>query len=402
MARGILKLTSALMALSASIGAAQAGGYSRGAANLDALLGDGTNFYSGLVVVAPKRGYETINGVPASAIALPGGATAADAFSEVFTNFSGTVAFNVAGGVRCGGSFAQPFGAKADYGYAQLGPLGGGLTAGGSTTSSELGSYELGATCAYSMKVGPGRLHFLGGLFYQGITYDEQRAFGFGSPFGGGDVALDDGSLGYRLGAAYTIPEYAVNASLVYRSAVSHRMEGIVRSPALGGAVPGFADAKTPQSVKLSVQSGIAEGWFAFGSVEWTDWSVIQQIQVFSAPGTLAPVPVALPGITVDAFFRDGWTVSGGVGHKFTDQLVGQASITWDSGVSKGANISNFSDTWTFGVGGAYFLSQDVSIRGGIAYSILKGTTENQLDGDVITYGNDYALGGGLQFVGKF
>jgi long-chain fatty acid transport protein len=402
MARGILKMVTAALAATAFATAANAGGYSRGSASLDPLLEDGIAFSSGLVVVAPSRGYATINGVPASAIPTPGGGNASEAFTETYVNFGATAAFDVIGGVRCAGSYAQPYGAKTDYGYSQLAPLVGGLTAGGSTTSAELSSHELGATCSYAMDVGPGKLHFLGGLFYQMVDYQEKRAFGFGSAFNGGDVSLDDGAFGYRFGAAYTIPQYAVNASLVYRSAVDHRAEGVTRAPAIGGIVPSFADVTTPQSVKLSVQSGVAPGWLVFGSVEWTDWSVIQQVQVFANPGTLAPIAVPITGVTIDGFFRDGWTITGGVGHAFTEKLAGSVSVTWDSGVSKGANISSFSDTWTFAAGGRYNLTEKVSLRGGLAYTILTSATENQIDGDVITYGTDSAIAGGLQLVGKF
>ncbi len=397
-------LTTTLLATAAMTASAVAGGYSRGSANLDPFFETGTSYAAQMTVVSPTRGYETINGTPASAFVSPFDGSRADRdFAETYVNAGATVAFDIAGGFRCGGSIAQPYGAKTDYGFAQI------ITGTGTTTSAELGSLEIGGTCAYGMDVGPGKLHVLGGLFYQNLTYDEARGFGFGSPFGGGDLAFDDGGLGYRLGLGYTIPEIALKATLVYRSSVDHTLTGVVRNPAFptpGSSVNGFADAETPQSVKLSLQSGIAPGWLAFGSVEWADWSVIQRVQVFANPGQLAPIAVPLAGVTVDAFFKDGWTVTGGVGHKFNDQWAGTFSITWDKGTSGADNplgiVSSYSDSWTFAVGAAYDATPNVSIRGGLAYSILEDHVEVKEGGARIGYGTDHAIGGGLQIVGKF
>lgn len=399
MARDIIKVAS--LALLATAGVANAGGYSRGSANLDPLFDTGTSVSTSLTYVAPSRGYDSVNGIATGVRPTPLGGTADTSakFSESYGVVSGTAALDIVNNVRCAGTIAQPYGADADYGWSQL------LTGSGTTTSNSLSSLEIGATCAYSMKAGPGNVHFLGGIFNESLNYNEARAFGFGSPLGGGDIALKGNSFGYRIGAAYTIPEYAVKASLIYRSEVDHHLEGLTRNPAFGplaAGVASFADTSTPQSIKLSLQSGIAPGWLAFGSVEWTDWSVLQQIQVFAEPGQLAPIAVPLPGVTVDAYFRDGWTVTGGIGHKFTEKLSGLVSLSWDRGVSKGANVSSFSDTWTVAAGVAYDVNSVVSLRGGLAYSRLDAITAVDLSGNVEAFGTDHAIAGAFSLNAKF
>jgi len=377
-----------------------AGGYSRGSANLDPLFDTGNSVTTSAAVVAPNRSFDTINGTPAGAFGpSPVGTYADEKFSETYYFGAATAAIGLTEDLRCAGTYSQPFGANADYGWSKL------VSGIGTTTSSELSSHEFGATCAYGMDAGKGRFHFVGGVFYESINYDEARAFGydsFATGSQGADISMSDGGVGYRAGVAYTIPEIALKASLIYRSEVSHTLTGLVRSVSIGGPVSSFADASLPQSVKLSVQSGIAPGWLAFGSVEWTDWSVLQQVQVYSDPGTLAVGPVALPGVTVDAFFRDGWTVSGGVGHAFNDKFSGSLSLTWDRGVSPGQYVSGFSDTWTVAVGGAYNPSEKLSIRGGVSFSSLQAITYTELDADVVSYDTDYAIGGGLSLVAKF
>jgi long-chain fatty acid transport protein len=400
MGHNVLKLTT--LALVASAGIANAGGYSRGSANLDPLFDGGTSLSSSMTFVAPSRGYDAVNGVATGVRPTPVPGISADTsakFSESYAVFGSTVAFDVVSNVRCAGTFAQPYGADANYGWSQI------LSGAGSTTSNSLSSIELGATCSYSLKAGPGNLYFIGGVFNESVKYDEARGFGFGSPFGGGDVSLKGNGFGYRIGAAYTIPEYAIKASLIYRSSVDQNIEGLTRNPAFGPAfsagVASFAEATTPQSVKLSLQSGIAPNWLAFGSVEWTDWSEIQQIGVFAKPGVLGAGAVPL-GLTIDAFFRDGLTVTGGVGHKFNEKVSGLVSVTWDRGVSKGANVSTFSDTWTLAAGASYDFNEKISLRGGFAYSRLDAITATDLDGNVETFGTDHALAGAVSLSAKF
>lgn len=409
MIRVTLKSLVAVMATSvALVSAAQAGGYGRGSANLDPLMEDGTQVSTSFTYVAPNRGMSTVRplgapaAIPASRItptaglaALGATGNAAAKYTEAYTVFGGTAAMDVVGPTRCAGTFAQPFGAKADYGWTRI------MSGVSTTTSSEMSTMEFGMTCAYKAEVGKGNLYVLGGVFYQTIDYEEARAFGFRSILNGGDIALDDGSIGYRAGIGYTIPEIALKASLIYRSQVDHEMTGIVRNPLFpGGRVTAFANASTPQSVKLSVQSGVAPGWLVFGSVEWADWSVLQRVQVYANAGQLAAVAVPIAGVTVDAYFRDGWTVSGGVAHKFNDSFSGLASLTWDRGTSTGR--SSFSDTWTISAGGSYTINEHASIRGGLAYSFLDSITEVNSGGHTIGYGRDYSIGGGLSLSVKF
>lgn len=381
---GFVLLAGAAFATSAS-----AGGYGRGSANLDPLFDEGTSATTSFSVTNPSRGVDTRNGAAVSA------AQGAD-YAETYMTFGATAATNIYGGVRCAGSYAQPYGANANYGFTKI------LLGSGTTTSTELNSSELGLTCAYGTEAGPGKVHFIGGLFYQSLDYTEVRGFGAAS------INMDNGGVGYRLGVGYTIPEFAIKASLIYRSEVDHRMEGVQ----MIGAAPFniYADATTPQSLKLNLQSGIAPGWLAFGSVEWTGWSSIQSINVKCAQsyGPFCSAGGNSPGApSVDAYFGDGWTVSAGIGHKFSDLFSGSFSVTWDQGVSRnylGAKRSSYTDTWTLALGAAFTPNETSSFRAGLAYSILTAGSETGLGAGAPTigYGTDYAVSAGIQGNFKF
>ncbi len=114
------------------------------------------------------------------------------------------------------------------------------------------------------------------------------------------------------------------------------------------------------------MQSGIAEGWLAFGSIKWTDWSVLDDIVVTEGIG-------GQPFSTTRFFFEDGWTITGGVGHRFNPSLSGSLSLTWDKGVTTGWDT--LTDTWTFAAGAAYDVSSNFQIRaGGAALYFTEGT----------------------------
>jgi long-chain fatty acid transport protein len=137
-----------------------------------------------------------------------------------------------------------------------------------------------------------------------------------------------------------------------------------------------------PDSLELKVQSGVAPGWLVFGSVKWTDWSQLQVIQI-NPNSTLDPrnLPTSLT-----LLYRDGWTVTGGVGHKFNDQWSGAASLTWDRGTSHG--YGNQTDTWTLGTGVSYSPTENVELRLAGAVGLL---TSGSSVGDEVKYdfGND-------------
>lgn len=343
---------SALAAIftAAATGSAMAGGFSRGEANTDILFDDGTVIGQGsLVFVSPHQSYTTINGKAGT-----------DArFTDDFWIPELAVKARVSDNFGCALTYTQPFGAAVSYGkQAQTAEAAFNAATGGSASSSKsFYSNEYGATCDLKFDAGPGRFHILGGGFIQDFHYTAVSNLG--------TLHLDDDQgLGFRVGVAYDIPQYAMRAELMYRSEVKHDPNGTFAPTARGALVfgtssiiPSYGSGTLPQSLKLSLQSGIAPDWLAYGSVEWTDWSVLQTLNYNIGPHAEKD----------NYFWKDGWTVQGGIGHKFNEDISGTVNVTWDKGVGTGADIQT--DTWTLGVGteikagpGAF------QIGGGVSY----------------------------------
>lgn len=365
----------------AAIGQAGAGGFNRGVANLDGLYGaTQLGLYAGVTYVSPQRSYDTINmTLPTGGFPPLAGVTQTDVqFANSYVVPYASVGGRIVGDVNCVGSYSQPYGADSEY----YGPITF------HTASQKLETNEYGLTCAYGFDLTTGRLSLIGGGFYETIDYSQARNFtgyGFGVT-GDSTVELTSNALGYRLGIGYEIPEYALKAQLLFRSATNHDASGTYSNTpfavlaaltggnpgAYGGATsaPATASATLPAIVDLTVQSGIAEGWLAFGSIKWTDWSVLEDIQVVEgiAGQTFS---------TTRFFFEDGWTLTGGLGHRFNSSLSGSMSLTWDKGVSTGWDT--LTDSWTIAGGLAYDVGSNIQVRGGGAAIYFTEGTKSQV-----------------------
>ncbi|HWU62352.1 MAG TPA: outer membrane protein transport protein [Ensifer sp.] len=350
-------------------GSALAGGFSRGDANTDILFEPGTaNINAGFIYVSPQRTYDTISGAKSTD----------SKFSDDYWIPNIAVAARPVDAFGCALTYTQPIGASSTYGTkARTAEQTANAVASGGTNfnyglSKNLVADEYGVTCDVKMPVGSGNFHLLGGVFLETVNYTNNQFYG--------TLKLkDDGKAGYRLGVAYDIPEYAMRASLMYRSGVSHSLSGTFTPSAVAAGTLGTnplsasGAGNVPQSVKLALQSGIAPGWLVYGSVEWTNWKVLDRLRT-----TITGV-----GTTYDVFnYKDGWTIQAGIGHQFTDDIAGTLNLTWDQGVGTGADIQT--DTWTLGAGAKIKAGPgDIQIGGGISYltagsqSTTKGAVYN-------------------------
>jgi long-chain fatty acid transport protein len=360
MTRTIGRFALGVACATALVGAANAGGFNRGTADTDILFEEG-NFVSraGVTFVSPTQNVTSVaGGVPSSGDILPDYYIPSVGFKLQITDSA-----------ACAGTYTTPFGGNSDYSGFMLGGalLGRDPLSPTGTVSTNFTAHEFGWTCGYSMNAGRGKVTVFGGAFLQHVDYVQTVA-----ALGGATLDLADDGYGYRVGAAYEIPEIALRAQVIYRSAVGISAtgnftlaSGTVVNPAATGS------ATLPQIVEAKLQTGIAPGWLAFASVKWTDWSVFD---VLSYNATGAPA-------TLNFYWRDGWTVSGGVAHRFNEQLAGSVGVTWDRGVGTGHDLQ--SDTWTIGVGGSFTPDKMTEIRAGVGYTYISAVTQNFLDAGV-------------------
>ncbi len=376
MRRGLL-LAAAVMLTST---AAHAGGLERGGYNID-LLFDPADYAAeaAATYVNPQRDLKNVRDVNP----LNGNFSALknndvrDSESYWVPRLGMKAALGSA--VDCMVDYSQPWGAHTKPGANWAGA--------NDNIETKVNSDNYGATCSYKFDAGQGQLRFIGGVFYQQVDGFKERQVvpDLAVPGTGvGRLSLKGDGWGWRAGVAYEIPEYALRASLVYNSEVNlDKITGTLDLSQVNGAViPVIGSQKMPDSVELKMQSGIAPGWLAFGSVKWTDWSQLQSIPFCPTVGACPPGGVT----SLDLFYRDGWTVNAGVGHKFNDQWSGAVSLTWDRGTSTTQGTQ--SDTWTLGTGVSYTPTQNVEFRVAGAVGIL--TSGSSVNSQVAyDYGTD-------------
>ncbi|MAZ22063.1 hypothetical protein [Roseovarius sp.] len=156
-----------------------------------------------------------------------------------------------------------------------------------------------------------------------------------------------DYQLGYLVGAAYEVPEIAMRVALTYESEIEHEFRDNTGAP---------FKVKTPQSVTLHAQSGIAANTLLFGSIRWREWT-----EFAVSPSDFAPAPIA-------SGTSDVWTYTLGVGRKFSDKWSGAFSLGYEK--DNGDVVGNLSGTdgyWSYGVA-AIYQGEGYKITTGVRY----------------------------------
>lgn len=375
--RILLPLLGAGWLMLAAAALAFAGGFAQGTADTDILFQDERfAVRSGVTVVSPTRRYSRNPGNPA----LEG-----TDYAATYEIPSFAAKADLADHVRCAGTYAKPLGGHAEYdspkNSAHPKPVAPGIANAGKL-DEEFSIYEMGLTCAVTFGLWGGKVYVLGGAFREDFTYDRLDILvsrGLprvpdGTEVGEARLAFDQTRYGYRLGAAYEIPDMALRAALVYRSGTSYDPQGDLEIdlPTGVSVLNAYGWGEMPQSVELTLQSGIAEGWLAYGAVKWTDWSVMKEFvaQSYWSPG------VPGPGSINEYYWRDGWTVTGGIAHAFDERVSGLLAVTWDRGVATG--YDHASENWTVTSGLAVDCPWGGMFNAGAALSWIAASEETR------------------------
>ena len=365
-------------------GGAQGGAFSRGTADTDIIFDPGNfNMRAGVTYVAPHREFDK----------NPVAGLVGTSYTSDYAIPSAAIKLNLADNFRCAGTIVDNNGGAARYAVPKL----------SGKLEEEFTTNEKALTCGVKFQAGPGNFWLLGGGYMENFTYHRENLFGTRGPTTpDATLNLDGQEFGYRVGLAYEITDIALRGQVMYRSGTQYGADGMLEAPAIalaqalarqgvpnamnpyaalppGMQVPvealGFGNL--PQTVEFKFQSGIAPGWLGFASVKWSDWSTLTALDVRSKPS--AGFPNGVP-ISSDIYkWRDGWTVTGGVGHAFNDSVSGLVSLTWDRGVSTGWDLSG--DAYTLVLGGLVKDPLGGELRGGVGFSYLSSASETQYFG---------------------
>lgn len=422
-------LSTAMILATLPMTGAFAAAMDRSGQSIAAFLQPGNYFEAGITVLDAD----------VSGTAFTGEATGDMASSYYFP--SAALKIQATDNISVGLLYDQPFGAKAEYKDQSnaFNPTGS------DGTEAEVHTENLSLIAGFQPTVNWN--------LYAGAVYQEAK----------GEVALRgaaynalgaaqynanmkrEGEWGWLAGIAYQIPEIALKASLTYRSEIEHELDaaenlagpttsvrngtvGIVAQgilatlppgtplsavlPTANGLVPVFTEGKTkvttPQSVNLDLQSGIMADTVAFLNVRWVNWDgfAIRPHQFGQALDTLATLPGqgSLAGGNLVEYNKDQWTVTTGVGRKFSEKWAGNVSVGWDSGA--GNPVTTLGPTegyWNVGLGLQYSPTPATFIAGGVKYFWLGDATALTVaNPNVGEFEDNNAIGYGLKIGYRF
>jgi len=218
--------------------------------------------------------------------------------------------------LKIGLAINAPFGLKTEYTQTWAGQL--------HAVESDLRTININPTIAYRLNE---MVSVGAGLQFQkaDATLSQMTDAADGDPFNGSYVPMlaettgDDWGYGLTLGLLVELSE-ATRLGLGYRSQIKHTLEGDFT---VGGNLVDTitADLTTPDQVSAGFYHDLNSQFAVMAELGWTGWSSLDQVRI----------------------------VGDNVG------LIGTETYSWD-------------DAWFFGVGAIWRPTEELKVRGGIAY----------------------------------
>lgn len=218
----------------------------------------------------------------------------------------------------------QPFGADVAYPLDGTPLLAGTAASVDSTHITGIARYVMPET-GFGAHAGIRASRADGSVDLRGLAYGAVDGY---------SVDLDrDTAYGWLAGVSYERPEIAARIALTFNSEIKHDFATTESGPLIdpdGPAGPAPAlpllngtsqtEVRTPKSVNLEFQTGVAADTLLFGSIRWVDWS------------SFRVDPERFTAITGDGLveLEDSTTYTLGVGRRFTENWSGSVSASFE------------------------------------------------------------------------
>lgn len=148
--------------------------------------------------------------------------------------------------------------------------------------------------------------------FKQGLTF-----LGAAATTNQLDVKGDDWAAGWNIGAMFQLSP-STRIGVTYRSELKFELEGKQKATVTNFASPLLANQdikatlKTPASASLAVSQKLNDRWEMLGDIGWTDWSVVDTIQLKNkSTGT------NLSALSYN--FKDTWRIGFGANYQYNN-----------------------------------------------------------------------------------
>ena len=265
-----------------------------------------------------------------------------------------------------------PFGLTTDGKYACAGSQ--------FARESKITTYNFNPTVAY--RLAPG---VLVGAGLQVEYIDAQLRQATGAP-GGPTSAVKGDDVGFGFTAGILIsPAAGTSIGLGYRSKIEHDLEGSFHIAGVADQNRIFADVELPEIVTLSLRQDIAPAWTLLGTVEWTNWSRVPQLQINCAAAGAPACPAAnapMVNGTLPLGWDDGWFFSAGLEHAYSEQLTLRGGVAYeispiDSDEGRTLRVPDADRIWVT-AGASYKYNENTTIDLSYAHVFVEDSTTVQ------------------------
>jgi long-chain fatty acid transport protein len=198
----------------------------------------------------------------------------------------------------------------------------------------------------------------------------------FFGALGDGDLELqadDDVAFGFTAGALIT-PWRETKIGIGFRSSVHHDLDGKaqVHVPVVGTTnMDASAKLDTPESLGLSIYQRVTDRLSLVGTVEWTNWSRFDELRVkFDTPG--------VPDSVTEENWQDTYFFAVGANYQLTDNLLLRGGVAYDQTPVK----DNFrtarlpdEDRYWLALGATYAFNQNISVDLGYTHIFIRDSS---------------------------
>jgi len=145
---------------------------------------------------------------------------------------------------------------------------------------------------------------------------------------GAPSVILDGDDIGFGFTAGLTLTPFAgTTIGIGYRSRIDHELEGTLSAPAgvlapIAARIPISADLTTPDQLTIGLSQAITPALTVHAGIEWTNWSVLE------APLVVGPGGRVVTDLPLN--YDDGFFYSLGMDYKLTNQLTLRAGVAYE------------------------------------------------------------------------
>ena len=195
-------------------------------------------------------------------------------------------------------------------------------------------------------------------------------------------LEVDDMAAGFNVGVLLK-PLEGTTIGIGYRSAIAHNLNGSLDNVVMGGA-PGFAaipsipatvDVDTPQMITASIRQSVTSYLRVMGTVEWTDWSIagVKPIKSNGAP----------TGSALDLQWHDGWFFSAGGEYDYSDDLTLRGGVAYEispiqNASERLAQVPDADRVW-LSVGATYKVTDSMTVDFAYSHIFIDDATLNRL-----------------------